>query len=67
MPKAKVVCRFAQPSVIHRLGHCNECEEQFDLFMDANGEKEMKKHILDTGHSVSVETGSFNVFSRHGG
>ena len=65
MPRDKVVCKFAVPSVVSRLGHCTECDEQFDLFMDADGEKEMKKHIIETGHTVHVETGSYNDFSRH--
>jgi len=56
----RVKAKFAVPAVVHKLGHCNDCDSQFDLF--SGEEEEMKNHILQTGHSVTVETGTYNIF-----
>ncbi len=53
-----LVHQLVPPGVIHRLSFCQVCDAQYDLFSDPDGRKKMYQHIRDTGHKVTVETGS---------
>lgn len=48
--------------IVHRLAICEECDwrrGQLNTALD-----EAKKHVNKTGHSVTVETGSFAVYKK---
>ena len=44
--------------IIHWIAQCSDCSWEFSDYLDrSEGIKQARKHVMETGHSVSVEKG----------
>ena len=48
--------RYVHGGITHRLGYCQECAWEEDGYKDTL--KDAHKHAAETGHTVSIETGT---------
>jgi len=60
----KVKAAYRSPTVVHKVAMCEACSAEFDLWSDKDGDKNMRLHVLQTGHPVHVEVGSYNRYTR---
>ena len=53
--------KFKRPRLVHAIGQCSDCE----FYVDDLNEAVMKSryHALNTGHTVTVETGYAQIYT----